>query len=126
MRSSITIFVIGVVLGSTLGIGGLWTQVVQPAYQEIEQLNEEQGVMQQALDEAGETLQEVATSLRSDAAPADATKPTEVAPSSGGGGAVAPTQPTETKTALPVRERKRLAERLDGLAGKLDRARARK
>jgi hypothetical protein len=120
MRSSITIFVIGVVLGSTLGIGGLWTQVVQPAYKEIEELNDEHDVMQQALDEAGETLQEVATSLRSDAATAP------VAPTSGGSGVVAPTQPTEAKTPLPVRDRKRLAERLDGLAGKLDRARKRK
>jgi hypothetical protein len=121
MRSSITIFVIGVVLGSTLGIGGLWSQVVQPAYREIEELNEEHDVMQGALDEAGETLQEVATTLRNDVAPFEGTKPGDT-----GGGTATPLQPTAAKTALPPRERKVLAERLDGLAGKLNKARKRK
>lgn len=127
MRSSLTIFLIGLVLGSTLGIGGLWTQVVQPAYQEIKELNEEHQVMESALNEAGETLREVAGSLRSETSSAPAPiKPGDILPSSGGTSGLAP-QPTELKsgdgtTRLQSGDRKQIADRLDALAIKLDAA----
>ncbi|MCG3184919.1 MAG: hypothetical protein ICCCNLDF_03082 [Planctomycetes bacterium] len=123
MRSSITIFLIGLVLGSTLGIGGLWTQVVQPAYQQIKELKDEQGIMREALSEAGQTLREVAGSLRGEAAPAPEPIP---------GGAIAPrssltpegTAPRTTEslrtTELQPTDRRAIADKLDALAVKLD------
>lgn len=123
MRSSITIFLIGLVLGSTLGIGGLWTQVVQPAYGQIKELKDEQGIMREALTEAGQTLREVAGSLRGDSAPAPEPIP---------GGAIAPrsslvpegTAPRTTEsthtTDLRTADRRAIADKLDALAVKLD------
>lgn len=123
MRSSITIFLIGLVLGSTLGIGGLWTQVVQPAYQQIKELKDEQGIMREALSEAGQTLREVAGSLRGEAAPAPEPIP---------GGTIAPrrsltpegTAPRTTEslrtTELQPTDRRAIADKLDALAVKLD------
>lgn len=123
MRSSITIFLIGLVLGSTLGIGGLWTQVVQPAYGQIKELKDEQGIMREALTEAGETLREVAGSLRGDSAPAPAPIP---------GGTIAPrssltpqgTAPSTTESLraadLQPADRRAIADKLDALAVKLN------
>lgn len=123
MRSSITIFLIGLVLGSTLGIGGLWTQVVQPAYQQIKELKDEQGVMKDALAEAGQTLREVAGSLRGESAPAPEPIP---------GGTIAPrssltpegTTPRTTEslrtTEFQPADRRAIADKLDALAVKLD------
>ncbi|MCB9894508.1 MAG: hypothetical protein H6839_08665 [Planctomycetes bacterium] len=130
MRSSFTIFLIGLVLGSTLGIGGLWTQVVQPAYQEIKDLNEEHAVMESALNEAGETLREVAGTLRDEVTTTSAPEPIlpgEIIPKGGGTSGVTP-QPTELKSGTPrsfrTADRKQLADKLDALATKLDTARA--
>ncbi|MCA8916126.1 MAG: hypothetical protein KDB90_12000 [Planctomycetes bacterium] len=128
MRSSLTIFLIGLVLGSTLGIGGLWTQVVQPAYTEIKQLNDEHQVMQTALDEAGETLREVAGSLRDEAASAPAPlRPGEILPKGSGTSGLAPqpsgVTPAETTRSLQTTDRKQLADKLDALATRLDTAR---
>ncbi|MCB9936372.1 MAG: hypothetical protein H6840_11850 [Planctomycetes bacterium] len=124
MRSSITIFLIGLVLGSTLGIGGLWTQVVQPAYQQIKELKDEQGVMKDALAEAGQTLREVAGSLRGDSAP-EPIPAGSIAPRSGvapEGITPQPRETTRTVTDLQATDRRALAEKLDALAVKLDAA----
>jgi hypothetical protein len=119
MRSSITIFLIGLVLGSTLGIGGLWTQVVQPAYREIEELNEEHQVMEGALVEAEETIEEVAASLREDAptplSSADVTGLRPVVP-----------MPGATPATTSTRDRKDLATRLEKVRARMKQARAAK
>ncbi|MCC7509667.1 MAG: hypothetical protein IT464_09855 [Planctomycetes bacterium] len=67
MRSSLTIFVIGFVLGSSLGIGGLWTQVVQPTKAQLEKIEQENGVMQQAVESATKALKDAAKDLRAEA-----------------------------------------------------------
>ena len=124
MRSSFMVFLIGIILGSTLGIGGIWTQVVQPAAQEIKELNEEHMIMESALDEAGEALREVAENLRSEGAPAPITAGS-IFPTGGGTSSVTPTGPTgTTSTRTSTRTQpKEIAERLDTLATKLDSAR---
>jgi hypothetical protein len=110
MRSSLVIFLIGLVLGSTLGIGGVWTQVVQPAYTEIKELSDEQEIMQGALQEAETTIEEVAASLRNEAA-------TPV--SRGNVTGTSPAPATQPKLADPDV----LAERLDKLRLRVKKAR---
>lgn len=128
MRSSITIFLLGLILGSTLGIGGIWSQVVQPAYGEIEELNQEHGIMKSALDEAGKTLREVADELRQESDGSDeGTSPSPI-PSGGifprnGGSGVVPSgvTPTARSSESTASSRPRaLASRLETLATKLD------
>jgi hypothetical protein len=121
MRSSITIFLIGLVLGSTLGIGGLWTQVVQPAYGQIKELKDEQGIMREALSEAGQTLREVAGSLRGDSAPAPIPGGTIAPRSSLTPQGTAPST-TESVRAADLRpaDRRAIADKLDALAVKLN------
>ena len=58
------IFFMGMLLGSTLGFGGMWYQVVQPAMQEVQTLEDENGVLTDALNGAVETLREEANRLR--------------------------------------------------------------
>lgn len=132
MRSSFTIFLLGLVLGSTMGIGGIWTQVVQPAFEQINDLEQETGVMKGALDEAGETLREVAEELRSEAMGSDeGSSPTPIPtgsifPRNGGNGVVpsgvSPTTRTNGESsASTTRSKPRaLASRLESLATKLD------
>ena len=132
MRSSFTIFLLGLVLGSTMGIGGIWTQVVKPAYEQINNLEQEHGVMKGALAEAGETLREVAEELRSESMDSDeGSAPTPIPtgsifPRNGGSGVVPSgvspttresTQPSDSSTRSKPRA---LASRLESLASKLD------
>ncbi len=121
------IFLLGLVLGSTLGIGGIWTQVVQPAGVQLKQLEAEHGIMRSALDEAGKALKEVAGNLRAgESRPAPMTTG-EIFPRSGGGSisprGIAPTgsdpEPEPTNT-----DNIQIADRLDKLALKLDAAKA--
>jgi hypothetical protein len=97
--------------------------VVQPAYGEIKQLNEEHQVMQGALDEAEKALGEVATELRAETdAAADPFKPAGIIP---GPVTPGPTQPAPVEpTAVRTRNSRQLADRLDKLAGRLKQARA--
>ncbi|MCA8912632.1 MAG: hypothetical protein KDB82_13085 [Planctomycetes bacterium] len=130
MRSSFMIFLLGLVLGSTLGIGGIWSQVVQPAYQQINDLEQEHGVMQGALDEAGKTLREVAQELRSEATGSEAPAPLptgSILPRTSGisPSGIAPsttTKTTATETTALTSNPNALAERLDKVAAKLDAA----
>lgn len=115
MRSSFTIFLIGLVLGSTLGIGGLWTQVVQPAYHEIEELNEEHKIMEGALVEAEHAIEEVAASLRDE-------PPTPMSASDVTG--VKPEQPRPAAPAtLRSRDSGALADRLEKVRARMKEAR---
>jgi hypothetical protein len=128
MRSSFMIFLLGLVLGSTLGIGGIWTQVVQPAGEQIQQLEAEHGIMQTALDEAGKALKEVAANLREDGSRPEPINPADIFPSSEGS-SIIPSGITPGETAgetmkLGTSDRKEIAERLDNLALKLEAARA--
>lgn len=68
MRSTLTTLAVGFILGATLGFAGLWTQVIQPAKAQIEQLEAEHGVMQSAIDSASEVLAKAAQELRAEAA----------------------------------------------------------
>lgn len=70
MRSTLTTLAVGFILGATLGFAGLWTQVIQPAKEQITDLETEHGVMQNALDTATEALTKAAKELRGEAAPA--------------------------------------------------------
>ena len=126
MRSSFTIFLLGLILGSTLGIGGIWTQVVQPAGEELQKLETEHGVMQSALDEAGKALKEVAGSLREEASGPAPMSAGDIFPRNGGS-SINPSGITGEKSdteATPLRSANRteIADRLDKLALKLDQA----
>lgn len=124
MRSSLTIFVIGFLLGSTLGIGGLYTQVLKPAWQEVEQLEEENGVMESALDEAGSALRNASERLRGDDGPA----PLDIrdifsAPDKNTADAGITTAESDTTRKLDETDRTLLADQLGGLAERLEAAR---
>lgn len=124
MRSSFTIFLLGLVLGSTLGIGGIWTQVVQPAGQKIRQLESEHGIMQTALDEAGKALKEVAVSLREGESRPAPMSTGEIFPRNGGSSispsGITPERTDSAERTLEPVERTRIADRLEKLALKLD------
>lgn len=129
MRSSFMIFLLGVILGSTLGIGGIWTQVVKPAAEEFQELEEENGVMKTALDEAGTALQQVAKTLRESAGSSGPMplKSSEVIPLPSLPGSINPVTP-ETKTEVqprvaPARDTNELANQLDTLAERLAKTR---
>lgn len=128
MRSSITIFLLGLVLGSTLGIGGVWTQVVKPAYNQIDQLQQEHGVMESALDEAGKALLEVADELRGKAPEAKpTTQPTANAKSLLKPSVAPQPQPSVAPRPMPAADagdKRVLATRLEKLAAKIKAARA--
>jgi hypothetical protein len=64
MRNAFFIFVVGFLLGSTLGIGGIYTQVVQPAGEELKALEEEHGILEASLDKATSALRSAAVVLR--------------------------------------------------------------
>lgn len=126
MRSSFTIFLLGLVLGSTLGIGGVWTQVVQPAGEQFQKLETEHGIMQTALDEAGKALKDVATNLREESSGPAPMSTGEIFPRSGGS-SINPSgltgeQPSTEVTPLKSADRTEIADRLDKLALKLDAA----
>ncbi len=119
MRSTLTIFVIGFVLGSSLGIGGLWTQVVQPAKAELEKIEQENGLMQQAVETASQALKDAAKDLRADAdvtgagvTGTTATRATGVAP-----------QPVPVP-ALGVSRARSIADSLDSKAAELEQTRS--
>jgi hypothetical protein len=128
MRSSITIFLLGLVLGSTLGIGGIWTQVAKPAYEQIHELEQREGVMQGALDEAGETLRDVAKQLRTEESGGDAPAPIptgNIVPRTEGIAPSGITPATTTRKVVAVNLRSNpgvLADRLDKVAARLDAA----
>ena len=128
MRSSFTIFLLGLILGSTLGIGGIWTQVVQPAGEQIKQLETEHGIMQSALDEAGKALKEVAVSLREEGSGPAPMSTGEIFPRSGGSSirpsGINPENPDPEPNKLDTSDRKEVADRLDKLALKLDAAKS--
>ena len=67
MRSTLTTLAVGFILGATLGFAGLWTQVIQPAKEQIQELEAEHGILQSALDTATEALTKAATELRAEA-----------------------------------------------------------
>jgi len=131
MRSTITTLAVGFILGATLGFAGLWTQVIQPAKTQIQQLETEHGVMQSAIDAATEALTKAAGELRAEA---DLTIAPGTQAAVGGGPSplpmpqpVAPTQPQpaqpeagstarSTRTATRTRQ---VATELEGLAAKL-------
>lgn len=109
MRNGLVIFVIGFLLGSTLGIGGIWTQVVKPAKEQIEELEREHGILSDAVDAAAKVLREAVAELRSDPAlePAEARE------------AFAPAEPRQTSSARAFR----IADELEGKASLLDESR---
>ncbi len=72
MRSTLTTLAVGFILGATLGFAGLWTQVIQPAKEQITELETEHGVMQSALDSATDALTKAARELRGEVTPAGA------------------------------------------------------
>lgn len=122
MRSSLFVFVIGFLLGSTLGLGGLYTQVLQPAWQEMEELERENGVMKEVLQEAGTALREAADNLREDDGPrpmstgditgTDTTRTTRM---------TSEERETETTT-IQRTDRRELVTRLETIAGRLEKA----
>lgn len=115
MRQSLTILAIGFVLGATLGFGGLWTQVVQPAKAEIQTLEAEHGIMKSALDMAEQTLVQAAASLREDSSlpvPLETKSILGGGPTAGTGLASGPTAPATTRTT-------RVATNLDEMATNL-------
>lgn len=126
MRSSFTIFLLGLILGSTLGIGGIWTQVVQPAGEQIQELQTEHGIMQQALDEAGKALKEVAGSLREESSGPAPMSTGDIFPRNGGSSinpnGITGEKPKIEATPLKSADRTEIADRLDKLALKLDQA----
>lgn len=113
MRSTLTTFVIGFIFGSSLGVGGLWTQVVQPTKAELEKLEEENGIMQQAVETATQALKSAAKDLRTESgiAPAGVTGTPQPAPTPD------PLQPTR------ITRTNRLAEDLDTKATELEKLR---
>ncbi|MBK8205889.1 MAG: hypothetical protein IPK87_03730 [Planctomycetes bacterium] len=118
MRSTLTIFVIGFVLGSSLGIGGLWTQVVQPTKAELEKIEQENGIMQKAVETATQALKDAAKDLRADAdvTGASVTGPTSVRPTG-----TSP-QPAPVPTLGTSRTRS-IADTLDSKAAELEQTR---
>lgn len=113
MRNTLAVFLIGFVFGSSLGIGGLWTQVVQPTKDELQKIESENKIMQQAIDSATKALKDAAADLRNEGniAPAGVTGPTQPQP------APDPLQPVRITRAT------RLAEDLDTKATELDKLR---
>ncbi|MBX3458342.1 MAG: hypothetical protein KF696_00085 [Planctomycetes bacterium] len=115
MRNTLAVFLIGFVFGSSLGIGGLWTQVVQPTKDELQKIESENKIMQQAIDSATKALKDAAADLRNEGniAPAGVTGPTGTQPQP----APDPLQPVRITRAT------RLAEDLDTKATELDKLR---
>ncbi len=115
MRQSLTILAIGFVLGATLGFGGLWTQVVQPAKAELQELESEHGVMKSALDAAEKTLEEAAKNLRE-----EVTLPTPMeAKTILGSGPTAPSGLIGSATPTRTERTTRVAASLDEMANNL-------
>jgi hypothetical protein len=66
MRNAFFIFVVGFLLGSSLGIGGLYTQIIKPTGEELKALEEEHGVLSRSLEQATAALRSAAAVLRGD------------------------------------------------------------
>lgn len=118
MRSTLTVFVIGFVLGSSLGIGGLWTQVVQPTKAELEKIEQENGVMQKAVETATQVLKEAARELRAEA---DITGAGVT-----GSGTVRPSgtaESTPSKSSLGTNRTRAIAQDLESKASELEKTR---
>lgn len=109
MRNGLVIFVIGFLLGSTLGIGGIWTQVVKPAKEQIEELEREHGILNDAVDAAAKVLREAVAELRSGPAP----DPVETQE------AFAPAEPRQSSSARALR----IADELESKASLLEESR---
>lgn len=109
MRNGLIIFAIGFVLGSTLGFGGMWTQVVVPAKEEIEKLEHDHGVLKDAVDMAADALRKAVDELRSEAGP----EPADVRD------AIAPSQPGPTRFTRTLR----IADELESKASLLEETR---
>jgi hypothetical protein len=103
MRNGLIIFGIGLVLGSTLGLGGVWTQVVKPAHEQIKQLELEHGILSSAVEKATDALRHAADELRGEPQPSDVTD------------ATAPAEETQR-----LARNSRLAERLQQTALELE------
>lgn len=123
MRSTLTTLAVGFILGATMGFTGLWTQVIQPAKAQIQQLEQEHSVMQSAMDAASEALSKAATELRAEA---DLTLAPGTQAAIGGGPTplpmpqpVQPTQPVQPATNDTARST-RTSTRTREVAGELE------
>jgi hypothetical protein len=124
MRSLI-LLVIGFLLGSTLGISGMYTQVIKPSGEKIKELEEEHGVLSKSLEQATAALRSAAAILRGDEPDAEQQEALDIPPPSGedvtgtrleADRLVEPTTPTRDE---PQR-RILYADRFDQIAGELE------
>ncbi|MBE7491943.1 MAG: hypothetical protein HS108_09355 [Planctomycetes bacterium] len=133
MRSTLTTLAVGFILGATLGFAGLWTQVIQPAKEQIQELEAEHGILQSALDTATEALTKAATELRAEAEKSTGQSiqagtgpvPLPALPGQPQPAQPQPAQPGPTPLVVPTRTRE-VANDLDSLAKRLRETRNRK